>query len=581
MRFPVIAAICFALAGDVVGVVVTAQTTSPDGRLDFGVDGLQFPPVVIVNGHTPRTAELLGEAYRRREPIVWKRVQYVADLGQVRLAAGAPFVIEAMSDPAPQVRAEAARAAAQIGEASLLPHIEKLLGDSDADVRREVILAAAALARRRNQPSAAIARGLGDQQAAVVAAAIQSAWTAQDASAVAAKLPSLPPELQVEAAVALARLKASDHAQALLPMLAGEVPQRVAAIRAFGEIAGPGQHDAIAKTLADAHPTVRRAAIAATGRLDPEIARGSVAIKMLDGDADPTVREAAARVLAPVATSPALLAIARQLDTSYAPLHAAARDALVRPADDARRAQAIALAADMLAHANPRRQEDASYVLGRLRSGAAFDRHAALLKWDAARVTQLDWSLIAQAAESMGLIGDARCAAALMSLVAAAPEVLEGLQRPQRIDMSRAQANALVALGRLGQRQAVAEAVRILQLNPEACPAELRAAAAFAIGTLGEPGAAPPDEVNFFAIYSSPFEGRGTKLEAIKALGNLRHAGSAARLKEISETDSTVDLRWMAHWSYQRAANVKVPYTPPTAHHEPPVTITDLPKNQP
>src|SRR5687768_6478939 len=83
-----------------------AATSAPDGRLDFGVEGLEFPPVIVVNGHTPRTAELLGEAYRRQEPLVWKRVQYVADLGQVALPAASPFLIEAMQDAAPQVRAE-------------------------------------------------------------------------------------------------------------------------------------------------------------------------------------------------------------------------------------------------------------------------------------------------------------------------------------------------------------------------------------------------------------------------------------------------------------------------------------------
>jgi len=558
----------------------TTPATSPDGKLDYGVEGLTFPPVVVINGHSARTAELLGDAYRRREPLVWKRTQYVADLGAVALPAGAPFVIDAMSDPAPHVRAEAARAAAQIGEASLLPHVEKLIGDTDAVVRREAVLAAGSLARRHNQSTTAIARGLTDPQPPVVAAALQAAWTAQHAAAAAAKLPSLPPELQVEAAVALARMKDADHAPALLPMLGGDVAQRVAALQAFGEIARPGQHDAIAKMLTDAHPTVRRAAITAIGRLDPDVTRGPVAIKMLQ-DADPTVREAAVRVLTPVATSQALSAIAQQLDVDYAPLHAATRQALIRPADDAMRAATIALAADMLAHANLRRQEDASYVLGRLRSDANFDGHVALLKWDAASAAKLDWSLIAQAAESMGLIRNPKSADALMTLVAAAPDALAKTRRPQRNDMARAMSNALVAAGRLGHRAALAESVRILKLNPEDCPVDLRAAAAFAIGVLSDPGAAPPEGVNFFAIYSSPFEGRATKIEAIKAPGNMCHAGSADRLKEISTTDGTADLRWLAHWSYQRCANQQVPYVAPRTRHEPPVTINDLPKNQP
>src|SRR5258705_283226 len=62
----------------------TAQTTAPgEQQLGFGTEGLVIPPVQFVNGHTPRTAQLLGEAYRRHEPLVWKRVQYVAELGEV------------------------------------------------------------------------------------------------------------------------------------------------------------------------------------------------------------------------------------------------------------------------------------------------------------------------------------------------------------------------------------------------------------------------------------------------------------------------------------------------------------------
>jgi hypothetical protein len=76
-------------------------------------------------------------------------------------------------------------------------------------------------------------------------------------------------------------------------------------------------------------------------------------------------------------------------------------------------------------------------------------------------------------------------------------------------------------------------------------------------------------------------KGDAAKIEAIKALGNMRYAASAERLKQISLADGTADLRWIAHWSYERAANARVPYTPPTERHETPVTISDLPKNQP
>src|SRR4051812_41505425 len=87
-----------------VGCQCLAQTTSPSSeQLDFGREGLSFQAPVRVNGHVPRTAELLGEAYRRGEPLVWKRVQLVSDLGQVGVPAAAPYLAEAMRDPTPAV----------------------------------------------------------------------------------------------------------------------------------------------------------------------------------------------------------------------------------------------------------------------------------------------------------------------------------------------------------------------------------------------------------------------------------------------------------------------------------------------
>src|SRR3954469_15790888 len=106
MRVLIANILCLAL---IAAAPAPATSPSSDGQLDYGVEGLAFPPIVIVNGHTPRTAQLLGEAYRRHEPLVWKRVQYIADIGQVAQAAGSPYLIEAMKDDAPQVRAETAR----------------------------------------------------------------------------------------------------------------------------------------------------------------------------------------------------------------------------------------------------------------------------------------------------------------------------------------------------------------------------------------------------------------------------------------------------------------------------------------
>lgn len=549
-----------------------------DDRMDFGTEGLVFPPLVFTNPVTARTARLIGDAYQRQNPLVWKRVQYVAELGRTSRTEAAPFLIDAMKDLAPEVRAEAARSAAQIPDApTLLAEVEKLVGDPDAAVRREAVLAAATIARSQKVSTSAIERGLSDAQPEVIAAALQAAWTKQDAHQIAQKLPSLPDALKAEAAQALARLKSPDQAPAVLPLLQADVVQRTAALKALGEMGNASQSDAVLKMLADPHPTVRREAVLAMGQLADETTRYARAMQIL-GDADPTVRQAAAIVLTPAPSIESLTPLAAQLEEDYAPLHEATRQALTHPRDTTVRQATIDLAAKMLANANPRRREDASYVLGHLHSGAGLDEHIALLRWDANDPKKSDWPMIAQAAESLGLIGDARALPALMELVKPAPDALRDMKRPQSDSMAQAMANALVSAGRLRHKPALPEAQRILQIDPGACPGNIRAAAAFAIGVLAEPGASGSPASKLLAVYNSPYESHPAKFEAVKAVGNLRHGSSADALKTISETDGTPDIRWIAHWAYERTANVHVPYTPPTEVREPAVSIMDLPQ---
>ena len=561
--------------------VANAQTTQPaDGKLDFGAEGLVFPPAQVVNAHTPRTAQLLGEAYRRNEPLEWRRVRLVADLGQVARSEGVPFVMDAMKDPSPAVRAEAARSAGMIAEPppSLLTQLENLLGDQDPGVRREAVLSAATLARTLNQKTAAIERGLADAQPAVIAAALERAWTPEHGKLIAQRLPTIPTPLHAEAATAVSRTKATGDAAALLPLLNGDVAARAAAARALGNLGDAATHDALVTLLGDPHPTVRREAITAIAKLDRDVPRKPLAIPLLK-DPDLTVREAATTVLTPVATTEALQAIVVQLSEDYAPLHAAARRALSCPADDAVRQATIATAVTLLGHADARRREDGSYVLGRLRSSDGFQAHLALLTADMSASSKTDWPLVAQAAESVGLIGDRRAAAPLMVLVKAAPDAMEKIPAAQQVAAGVAMGNAMVALGRLRHRPALEEAVRLLSLDALSgnVPAPLRTASAFVIGAFGERGTVP-EGINVLAIFASADESLETKFEALKALGNLRHAPSADGLKKIAESHLSPRMRWMAHWSYERCAGTTTPFVPVVERREPPVSISDLPR---
>ena len=177
----------------------------------------------------------------------------------------------------------------------------------------------------------------------------------------------------------------------------------------------------------------------------------------------------------------------------------------------------------------------------------------------------------------MGLIGDARAGEQLLALATAAHETLQGVPLKRQMQIGIAMGNALAACGRLKHQPAFDEAVGDLKGAATEVPGPVRAAAAFVVGALGESGTVP-DGVNFLGIYASPDESTETKFEALKALGNLRHARSAGGLKAIAETALVPDYRWIAHWSYQRAANVTVPYVPAADVREPPVMISDLPR---
>ena len=558
-----------------VGRFAIAQPPTPSQPLlDWGSEGLEFPPIVMINGHTPRTAQLLGAAYSN-EKLVWKRAQYTAELGLAAQQAGAVYLAEAMTDPSPLVRSEAARAAAMINDASLLPEVESLLRDESAQVRREAVLAAARLARAHNNPSTAIDRGLDDAQAQVVAAALEAAWAPRHAPEIARRVASLPDELKADAALALGRLKAVDQAAAILPLLKGNVLQRSAAVRALGAMGSSAHVDSLLSMLKDPHPTVRREAIAAFAQAADAAPRQARAMEML-GDSDLTVREAAARVLTPAPSPDTLAPLAAQLEQPYAPLHDAAREALVHPANQQVQTAVSALASEMLTHVNPRRREDASYILGRLRSDSSFDQHVELLQWNSEDLSATDWLVVAQAAESAGLILDQRAVEPLMTLVQPAPDVVADAPAQQRNHMSLAMTNALVALARLQHKPALDEAVRIIQLDPQGIsPTSLRAAAAFAIGALGEPGQVPRG-VSLLQIYDSVYEGRQTKFEALKALGNLRHKPSAAGLLRVAESSPAPDMRWIAHWAYEQTSEKRVPYTPPSQLDVAPVSVSDL-----
>src|SRR5439155_4570828 len=99
-------------------------------------------------------------------------------------------------------------------------------------------------------------------------------------------------------------------------------------LKSLGEMGNASQADAVLKLLSDPHPTVRREAVLAIGKLANGATRYARAIQML-ADSDPTVREAAAMVLTPAPSIESIAPLAAQLDEDYAPLHEATRQAAI------------------------------------------------------------------------------------------------------------------------------------------------------------------------------------------------------------------------------------------------------------
>ena len=373
-----------------------------NGKWAFGVDGFPVPPEQITREVSPRTVQLLVDAYGRAAT-PQDEVQLLHDLGACGSPAGNPAVEKGAADPDPLVRAAAAEAAGKTGDKAVA---QALAADPDAGVRREAVLAAAAA----GVPSVASA-ALNDRDEAVVAAALRSVASGGDADAVASLLARLPAPLKPAAAEALGRLGKPEQAAVLEPLLAGGVADKVAAVAAVAGLKAAGEMDKVRPLLSDENPAVRREAVAALGAIATADERLASAMKALgvsgrsgnpdgpSGDPDPSVREAAARVLTAYPSDQAPAALASWLGDGNTPLHDAAREALVATGD-----AAVPSAVKLLSDPDPRRREDGSYVLGRLGSDAGLDQHVKLLSFDR-NPSKNDIDLMIQACTSMAELG--------------------------------------------------------------------------------------------------------------------------------------------------------------------------------
>jgi HEAT repeat protein len=533
----------------------------PSPPIGYGTEDINIPTPGRRNGTRPRTVQLLGEAISRLEN--GQRVQLIRDLGACQMSDALKFLESAASDPNPLVRAEVARSAGLIGDKAFLPTLTKMLADESAKVRREVVIAGGKLG-----DASFATEGLKSDDPQILAAAMEAASTPEHAETIAGRLPNLPAALQVQALAALGRLGATDHSAAVAGFADDSVPLAAASMRSLREMKAADQVQVVIATLAHAHPTVRRDAVTALATTATPQVRQEQAIRMLK-DPDPTVREEASNLLRDVPLAAGVAPLVDQLDDGYAPLHHAAREALVAAADDA-----IPSAVKLLDHADPRRREDGSYILGQLKSDAGLERHIALL-------TDADWDLVAQVARSLGDIGRHEAdkpLAELLKKAKTAHQITPGkTAEEQRINNSaiRAMSDAVIASGKLRVKEILPPLIDIIP-ERQAYPYQLRAAVIWAFGVMGDPNDTATCD-RMLPMYGDLFEATEVKFEALKALGNIGYKPSAASLKGISETDFSPNLRWIAFWSHRVITGEPTEYVNPVIEWLAEVSISDLP----
>jgi len=507
-----------------------------------------------------------------REQDVPRRTRLVADLGKCDQPASIAALARLLNDPAPLVRAAAVRSLAQLKSAApQWPAIEAKMADESPDVRLEVVRAA----QQFGTGSAALVKAVADTDDAVRGAAVSVSVDDATDQAIAGKLADLPPVTQASAARALGHRKSSAAVPALVKLLdSSSVLVRCAALDALAEI-GAVDRALVEAQLAHAHPAVRTAAARAAAKLPDAADRLAIGLRVL-GDKDLAVRVRAAGLLGTLGNGEVIGPLVAQLGQGYEPLHQSARSALLTLAKTTpdQKPAVIAAAVPLLTHADAGRREDASLLLGELRSGEAFESHVKLLE-------DPDWLVVNQAAKSMGLIGNPAAGEALIATMRRAigegdtgfAAWYEAAPFLQRIARSSAGESAVLSATAL-KYEPILAATKAMYLSKTAAP-QTRGAAVWALGALtsGDSGAATMRSLmgRLTDIEESP----SVVLEGIKAAGNARAKSLKGALEKIAR-DQPNDIGRAAHDALDRIDGTTTPYVLPASREPIDTSVQDL-----
>ncbi len=538
-----------AIAMSAASLSLAAILPGSDGKLDFGIEDLPVPPVLVTNTTPPRTAQLLADAYGSRQPS-FIRVQCVRELGDTRLAVALPAVKKALSDPDADVRAVAAEALvplaadedrsagsrkAFLADPQAMVSLKGLLNDKAGTVRAAALRAIVAI---EGAATPVVAEALASDDPDRLSAAVSLAATPQQGQTIGARLDKMPSRFA--AIRALGRVKAASQRPLLEKLAAGpDVGDAAAACESLGLLGAPESAPLLQQLCSHRHATVRRNAITAMGTCAAVDVRRRQGIAML-ADVEPSVQQAAVDVLGANLTPEIVSQVGAKLGHEYKPLYMAARRALSTQTDVATRDACINYAGDLLDNAEGRRREDGSYVLGRYRSLHRLDRHIEIATNPPAKA---DWGSVAQAVESLGMIADPKAVPAVTAIVKRYDE----LTRSTDAAPSRITVRAFISAGRLGIREILPIAARVLKLDPMTSDTEERAAAAFCIGAAG--AADLPGANDLSRVLGNGMD--GNKPEVLKAMGNLRLKSALNSMKDFPMSEGALH-QWLKQWATAR-----------------------------
>lgn len=511
----------------------SAQTTQPidpatSPRLPFGTNAFAIPPAEKKIVVSERQIELLSAALSAATDT--ERTCLVAEVARCG-PAGVPLLAKYASDPSPAVRGEVARTIAVNGRAEAKDLLTALMADGEAFVRRETVIAAARLGRDE-----LILAGLSDADASAQRAALQCAGTPEQARRLAELLPNLPNGLKPVALRTLGRIDPKNYVSLFAAQLQSDVATRVAATEGLGLGGFGSDAKTVRALLADAAPSVRRAALIALGKIGSPAEQQDAAMAGLD-DQDPTVRTAAAELLKTHPKVEAMPALRRQLEADTSDLHDAAREALAVLGNPVR-----PIAEALLTDAKPTLRMDGAFLLGRIRSTASIERHLTLLD-------DSDWAVVSEAARSLGELN--------LPPERLAPYLKRILQRTKAFgepkeDEINAVADSILLAGKTGCADVVdlLEPLVPVYAGRESAPDLMRRAAIWSIGVLANPDS--PAAQTARKVMSSTTQSPGAILESIKASVNLRDRSVQSFLSGW-RTEQTLSrepsCRWMAHWA--------------------------------